>query len=434
MVKQYSNRAGDAKCPQPPFSINNMNTESKSVIFDNGEPELPSGATASGPTSSIICLKPAPLGQTLPNIDSASALVADHNVTVPQETVTGLIHMLTTVLLASDSKARKTWFLLALAMCISTGTRFLKWTTTRVKVLVVNLELHRAFMRERLQIMMGRLQVPNLDNLDFLNLRGHGLDLDTLLEDIVDRTRSEGYGLIILDPIYKLMVGRSENTASGVGALCQMIERLSERTGAAVMYAHHFTKGNAANKKPIDRMSGSGVFARDADTIITLTEHVEEGCYVLETTLRNFPPQPPFVVQWNFPIFVERPDLDPADLKRSDNDQDDRAPLLALLDEGPLTTGQWLAVAEAEGYSRATFFRKKEQLLATGQVALDEKSKTWSRVGQNSLKSQVSRVETETPETGEARTICQTNESSSLTLPPTSATPRSRAWHIRSGY
>ena len=94
-----------------------------------------------------------------------------------------------------------------------------------------------------------------------------------------------------------------------------MIERLEERTGAAVLYAHHFTKGNAANKKAIDRMSGSGVFARDADTIITLTEHVEDGCYVLETTLRNFPPQPPFVIQWEFPIFVERPDLDPADLK-----------------------------------------------------------------------------------------------------------------------
>jgi hypothetical protein len=103
---------------------------------------------------------------------------------------------------------------------------------------------------------------------------------------------------------------------------------------------------------------------------------------------------------------VERPDLDPADLKRGDEDkQDERVPILALLDR-PLTTGEWLAEAEAEGYSRATFFRKKENLLAAGQVALDEKSKTWARVGQNSLKSQVSPLETETEiETGATTTL-----------------------------
>ena len=93
----------------------------------------------------------------LPKIDQGSALIADPNVAVPQEIVTGLIHMLTTVLLASGSKAGKTWFLLALAMCISSGTRFLRWGTTMVKVLFVNLELHRVFMRRRLQIMMGTL-------------------------------------------------------------------------------------------------------------------------------------------------------------------------------------------------------------------------------------------------------------------------------------
>jgi hypothetical protein len=86
---------------------------------------------------------------------------------------------------------------------------------------------------------------------------------------------------------------------------------------------HHFTKGNASRKKPIDRMSGSGVFARDADTIITLTEHVEDGCYTLETTLRNFPPQAPFVVEWQFPLMVERPDLDPADFKGSEVEEED---------------------------------------------------------------------------------------------------------------
>ena len=409
--------------PSPLF-FKNMNAESPSAILNTGEPELPSGAAASGPTSSIICLKPAhPSGNTLPSIHGGNVLLADRTLAAPRELVTGLLHGGTKGVLGGSSKAGKTWLLLDLAVSIATGTPFLKWPTIAGRVLFINLEILLVFIKERLQEITARKGLTDVGNLDFLNLRGQGADFETLLEQITERIKGERYALIILDPLFKLMVGMSENTAGSVGVLCHQIEQLIEKTGAAVVYAHHFTKGNAAKKKAMDRLSGSGVFARDADTIITFTEHVADGCYVLETTLRNFPPQPPFVVQWNFPIFVERPDLDPADLMRGDNDQDDRAPLLALLDEGPLTTGQWLAVAEAEGYSRPTFFRKKKQLLATKQVALDEKSETWSRVGQNSLKSQVSRVETETPETGEARTICPTNESSPVTPPPTSATP-----------
>jgi ATP-dependent 26S proteasome regulatory subunit len=50
------------------------------------------------------------------------------------------------------------------------------------------------------------------------------------------------------------MVGRGENTSGSVSKLCQEIEHLVERTGAAVVYAHHFTKGNQSKKEALDRM------------------------------------------------------------------------------------------------------------------------------------------------------------------------------------
>jgi RecA-family ATPase len=80
-------------------------------------------------------------------------------------------------------------------------------------------------------VIKERKQLTNLDNLGVLNLRGQGADLDTLMEDIAIRIQNDKYSLIVLDPIYKLMVGRSENNASGVGLLCHDIERLVERTG-----------------------------------------------------------------------------------------------------------------------------------------------------------------------------------------------------------
>ena len=46
--------------------------------------------------------------------------------------------------------------------------------------------------------------------------------------------------------------------------------------------AGHFAKGNASAKGTIDRISGSGVFARDPDSLVVFTRHEEEGAFVVE--------------------------------------------------------------------------------------------------------------------------------------------------------
>ena len=60
--------------------------------------------------------------------------------------------------------------------------------------------------------------------------------------------------------------------------------------GAAVAFGAHFAKGNAAGKEHLDRVSGSGVWARDPDAIITATRHEEDDAFAVEMTLRNFAP------------------------------------------------------------------------------------------------------------------------------------------------
>ena len=72
---------------------------------------------------------------------------------------------------------------------------------------------------------------------------------------------------------------------------------LAERTSAAVLVAHHFSKGNKAGTDHLDRASGAGMFARAPDTIMTLTAHEEIDCYTLETTYRNFTRPEPVVVR-----------------------------------------------------------------------------------------------------------------------------------------
>ena len=316
-------------------------------------------------------------GVHLPEIDQASSLLTDQ-IAKPSELIEGVLHSGTKAVLASGSKVGKTWILLDLAIAVATGTPFLKFKTEKKKVLFINFEIRREFIAERLKIIQRKKKQADLSNLAIWNLRGQTADFESLAESIIERAGQGKYALIILDPIYKAMVGKSENTASSVGALCNQIERIVEATGAAVIFAHHYAKGNAAKKNQIDRMSGSGVFARDADSIITLTEHTEKDCYSVEMTLRNLAPQPPFVIQWNYPVMVERPELSPADFKSEEAEADEYEPLLSLLCESPLTTGEWLEAARETGYSRATFFRDKGVLVEKKLVQISE-DKFWSR-------------------------------------------------------
>jgi len=66
----------------------------------------------------------------------------------------------------------------------------------------------------------------------------------------------------------------------------------------------------------MDRIGGSGVFARDPDTILTLTRHQEDNAFTVEPILRNHPPISPFVIRWDFPLMKRDDDLDPGKLKQ----------------------------------------------------------------------------------------------------------------------
>ncbi len=111
------------------------------------------------------------------------------------------------------------------------------------------------------------------------------------------------------------------------------VEALAVKTGAAVAFGVHYSKGNQASKDAIDRVSGSGVFARDPDSLLNFTKHEEADCYTVEATLRNFPPLDPFVVRWKYPLFTRDTGLDPAALKVPGKSKIDRAAELERQEE-----------------------------------------------------------------------------------------------------
>ncbi len=319
----------------------------------------------------------------LPPIESAEDLINDASASPPPEIIQGLLHQGSKAVLASGSKARKTWILMDLALCVSSGSPFWDLPTVQGRVLYINFEIQRAFFKSRLVKLCEARGIQERRNFDVWNLRGHAAHLGILMPKIIERVKQRGYSVILVDPIYKGLGGRDENSAGDMGQLCNELEALSVQTGAAVVFAAHFTKGNQAGKNAMDRISGSGVVARDADTIITLTQHDVPGAYTVESTLRNFPEPDPFVVGWAFPLMVRRSDLDPAKLKQANGRKPTYAvaDVLTLIQSTPLSTMDWCKAAEKQlGLSKRTFLRLKKEALDEGAIT-PASNDTWTLAG-----------------------------------------------------
>ena len=119
-------------------------------------------------------------------------------------------------------------------------------------------------------------------------LRGYCQSAEELIPKIQSRIEYENYDVIFIDPLYKLMGGRDENSAGDIGTLLNEVEKLSVNAEAAIIMSAHFTKGNVSGRTAMDRIAGSGVYARDSDSIITLSDHEVERCLTVDVKCRNF--------------------------------------------------------------------------------------------------------------------------------------------------
>jgi hypothetical protein len=310
----------------------------------------------------------------LPEIQKASEMLAKPR-ELPPLVIHGVLHKGLKAVLGSGSKARKTWILLDVALSVATGTNWWNWATTKGKVVYINFEIPEEFLWQRIQSLCEKKEIDfaTVDGLDVWNLRGRAESLGKLVPKIVSRVQAEGYSLIIIDPIYKCLGGRDENAAGDIAELCNELERIAVQTGAAVFYASHFSKGNQAAKEAIDRIGGSGVWTRDADTIITLTQHKEESltAFTVDMILRNLPEPESFVVSWDFPLMTPNKSLDPNDLKQKGGRTSKYEPsdVLEVLGKNRLKTNEWKKLAAEEGISPSTFYRLKRTLKDTGRIA-----------------------------------------------------------------
>lgn len=307
----------------------------------------------------------------LPEIVDSAKFMSQPQV-IPPELIEGILHQGSKLALGGSSKSFKTWALLDLALSVAHGLRWLGLATTPGKVLFVNFEIAANMWQRRIEAVLHTKGITlKPDAIHLWNLRGCAADFRTLIPKIIQCTMDEQYSLIVLDPLYKLYGGVDENSAGDVAELLNSIERVAVETGAAVAYGCHFAKGNAAAKEAIDRMSGSGVFARDPDSLLIFTQHEEEEAFTVQPILRNFQPVSPFVVRWNYPLFEKAEDLNPDDLKQPlgrKKEHDPKTFLESISDTSatnPISISEWSKLA---GIPRKTLADYLPQMRVKGWV------------------------------------------------------------------
>lgn len=236
----------------------------------------------------------------------------------PPILVEGLLHQGGKMILGGTSKSNKSWCLLDMALSVAAGAPWWGRKTSQANVLFINFELADwAIYKRLLAIAEKRQEIGSnvTERLFILNLRGHAADFSILRPLIEEQLEATNFGLIIIDPAYKVLGDRNENDNGEITSLMNEFERIACKSGAAVVLAHHYAKGDSTLKAASDRMSGAGAWVRDPDTIIVLTPHEEENCFTASTILRNLPQVSEFVLQWEFPLMTVNAQLDPSSLR-----------------------------------------------------------------------------------------------------------------------
>lgn len=237
---------------------------------------------------------------------------------LPEELIEGVLRCGHKMLISGSSKAGKSFLLMELAIALSEGASWLGFKCKKSKVLYVNLEIDSASCINRFAEIYKALKIPpkHSDDISIWNLRGHAVPLDKLVPKLLRRINNLHYDAVIIDPIYKVIMG-DENNASEMGAFCNQFDKICNESGCATIYCHHHSKGAQGFKKAMDRASGSGVFARDPDAQLDMiqleasdefindyAEDVNATAWRLESSLREFPNFKPRNFWFQYPVHI----------------------------------------------------------------------------------------------------------------------------------
>jgi len=330
------------------------------------------------PHSNLLNDEPSLKRKSLPAFENASNIGEEKTDEIPEIVIQDVLHKECKMVIAGASKSFKSWSLMDLGLSIATGTPWWGLKCKKQRVLYINLELISGFFKKRIRSICKVKNINFPNNFSFWSLRAQCYDLSIIENVLKARCQDNvGFDVIIVDPIYKTYGDLQENCTGDMAHLMNKIESLADDLKASVIFAAHFSKGKQGDKESMDRISGSGVFGRDPDVILTLTQHEVENCYIVQSNLRYLSALPDFVVKWDHPLMTPAEEEDPRRFfgmpeqieKKNEvqtfSDQD----VLGCLEISGMTDLTWRrTVSDKFGRGAKGFYDSKSQLITSGEV------------------------------------------------------------------
>jgi len=192
----------------------------------------------------------------------------EQELTVEEPVISGLLREKQCMMLFGASKSGKTFLLIQLACCLSCGGTWLDtFDCKKGNVLYVNMEVDDYTIVSRFKSVINKVDaIPA--NIHILSMRGFVSDISTFETKInseLERLKNINY--IIVDPIYK--ISADENKAVDVKAMFNFFDKLM-RKGYTIIFCHH-THKNYRFQDISEQFSGSSVFARAVDVLVSIS-------------------------------------------------------------------------------------------------------------------------------------------------------------------
>lgn len=216
-------------------------------------------------------------------------------------------------------KVGKSWLTYHLALAVTCGKEFMGYKAKeRLKVLIVDNELHAEELTWRVGQVADALKVDPEDRLQFSLLRGSSVDIDGL-DSKLDEAGGSGYDIIVIDAFYRILPkGMSENDNASMTQIYNRLDSLAKKNSASIINIHHSSKGNQGDKGVTDVGAGAGAISRAADVHMVIRQHVEDKHVVIEAVTRSGKSPDPVTAEFKFPLWHHKPEMDPT-VKNFDN-------------------------------------------------------------------------------------------------------------------
>lgn len=245
-----------------------------------------------------------------PDVSSMVSRAPEHAPAI----IDGLFREREVVNVVAAPKTGKSWLVMGMALSIALGKKWLDFKTKQGNVYMIDNELHETAFSQRLRASLECYGISPAEvegRLFCRCVRQYMPTLDRMLP-FLDEAIDLNAKVIIIDAMYRaLPKGTDENSNSDMRDFYNMLNRIADYTGAAIILVHHTSKGIQAGKTITDLGAGAGAISRAADTHIALRQHIKKHKIVFDAVTRTFSRVEPFVIHAEPPLMAKDPNEDP---------------------------------------------------------------------------------------------------------------------------